>query len=183
MAALGSAVSQVSDLSSSTCSRAVSSLSRPSLLKSPCFTCSQSLWPVRLQVVPRNADAVPRDDSYGSRLLPVAVVVSSSTTGAAFYPVEPRGMAKRQSLVCHAASNRNASPSEAADATTGAGSQVGSFQTVTAEITQQTEQFFASEAEGDPDQPSPGFASIGEAVEAIQEGKVRSLSVSVVVWI
>lgn len=42
---------------------------------------------------------------------------------------------------------------------------------LTATITQQTEQFFTSEADGDPDKPSEGFTSVAEAVDAIRNGK------------
>ena len=42
---------------------------------------------------------------------------------------------------------------------------------LTATITQQTDQFFSSETEGDPDQPSEGLSSIKDAIEAIREGK------------
>ncbi|MCO5567716.1 hypothetical protein L7F22_021410 [Adiantum nelumboides] len=43
---------------------------------------------------------------------------------------------------------------------------------LTATITQQTEQFFVSETDGDPDQPSESFTSVAEAVDAIRNGKV-----------
>lgn len=39
-----------------------------------------------------------------------------------------------------------------------------SFGTVGAEITQQTVDFFVSDAEGDPDRPSEGYSSIDEAI-------------------
>lgn len=42
---------------------------------------------------------------------------------------------------------------------------------LTATITQQTEQFYTSETDGDPDQPSEGFSSVAEAVDAIHDGK------------
>lgn len=45
------------------------------------------------------------------------------------------------------------------------------FQTVSAEITPVTDQFFVSDAEGDPDRPSEGFSSIEEALNAIRQGK------------
>lgn len=48
-----------------------------------------------------------------------------------------------------------------------------SFGAVSAEITQETEDFFVSEAEGDPDQPSEGYSSIDEAINALRKGKVR----------
>lgn len=47
-----------------------------------------------------------------------------------------------------------------------------SLGTLTAAITGETEQFFASEAQGDPDKPSPGFAAVGDAIAAIQQGKM-----------
>ncbi|KAJ8551402.1 hypothetical protein K7X08_000772 [Anisodus acutangulus] len=45
------------------------------------------------------------------------------------------------------------------------------FETLSAEITSETIDFFVSEAEGDPDCPSKGYSSIGEALVALQEGK------------
>lgn len=42
---------------------------------------------------------------------------------------------------------------------------------LTATITQQTEQFFTSEIDGDPDQPSKGFSAVAEAVDAFRNGK------------
>ena len=45
------------------------------------------------------------------------------------------------------------------------------FGTVAAEITQETDQFFLSEADVDPDCPSEGFCSIPEAIKAIRQGK------------
>jgi len=47
-----------------------------------------------------------------------------------------------------------------------------SFRTVGAEITQDTRDFFVSDAEGDPDKPTDGFASIDQAINALREGKV-----------
>ncbi|PKU84283.1 probable monofunctional riboflavin biosynthesis protein RIBA 3, chloroplastic [Dendrobium catenatum] len=46
-----------------------------------------------------------------------------------------------------------------------------SFGTVDAEITQETADFFVSDAEGDPDRPSEGYSSIGEATDALKQGK------------
>lgn len=46
-----------------------------------------------------------------------------------------------------------------------------SFGTVSAEITQETVDFFVSDAEGDPDCPSEGYSSIGQAISALREGK------------
>ncbi|XP_073009083.1 probable monofunctional riboflavin biosynthesis protein RIBA 3, chloroplastic isoform X1 [Typha latifolia] len=46
-----------------------------------------------------------------------------------------------------------------------------SFETVSAEITQEISDFFVSDAEGDPDCPSEGFSSIDEAISALREGK------------
>ncbi|WOK95539.1 putative monofunctional riboflavin biosynthesis protein RIBA 3 [Canna indica] len=46
-----------------------------------------------------------------------------------------------------------------------------SFSTLNAEITQETVDFFVSDAEGDPDQPSEGFCSIDLAIHALREGK------------
>ncbi|KAJ4819713.1 Riboflavin biosynthesis protein RibBA [Rhynchospora pubera] len=46
-----------------------------------------------------------------------------------------------------------------------------SFQTINAEITQETADFFVSDAEGDPDRPSDGFSSIDEAIRALRGGK------------
>jgi 3,4-dihydroxy 2-butanone 4-phosphate synthase/GTP cyclohydrolase II len=47
-----------------------------------------------------------------------------------------------------------------------------SFRTVGAEITQETGDFFVSDAEGDPDKPTDGFSSIDQAINALREGKV-----------
>lgn len=47
-----------------------------------------------------------------------------------------------------------------------------SFRTVGAEITQDTRDFFVSDAEGDPDKPTDGFSSIDQAINALREGKV-----------
>ncbi|RWV83779.1 hypothetical protein GW17_00054573, partial [Ensete ventricosum] len=47
------------------------------------------------------------------------------------------------------------------------------FSTLNPEITQETVDFFVSDAEGDPDQPSEAFCSIDQAVNALREGKVR----------
>lgn len=51
-----------------------------------------------------------------------------------------------------------------------------SFKTINAEITQETTDFFVSDAEGDPDRPSDGYSSIDEALRALQDGKVRKIS-------
>ncbi|KAG6484482.1 probable monofunctional riboflavin biosynthesis protein RIBA 3, chloroplastic [Zingiber officinale] len=53
----------------------------------------------------------------------------------------------------------------------GLGGAASSFGTLSAEITQETVDFFVSDAEGDPDQPSEGFCSIDQAVDALREGK------------
>ncbi|KAJ8499335.1 hypothetical protein OPV22_009887 [Ensete ventricosum] len=45
------------------------------------------------------------------------------------------------------------------------------FSTLNPEITQETVDFFVSDAEGDPDQPSEAFCSIDQAVNALREGK------------
>lgn len=45
------------------------------------------------------------------------------------------------------------------------------FGTVSAEITQETVDFFVSDAEGDPDCPSEGFSSIDQAINALNQGK------------
>ncbi|CAN4120037.1 unnamed protein product [Withania somnifera] len=45
------------------------------------------------------------------------------------------------------------------------------FETFGAEITTETIDFFVSETEGDPDCPSRGYSSIGEALAALREGK------------
>lgn len=50
-----------------------------------------------------------------------------------------------------------------------------SFSTVNAEITQETIDFFVSDAEGDPDCPSEGFSSIDEAISALHDGNVSIL--------
>uniref|UniRef100_A0ACD5U1V4 Uncharacterized protein n=2 Tax=Avena sativa TaxID=4498 RepID=A0ACD5U1V4_AVESA len=46
-----------------------------------------------------------------------------------------------------------------------------SFRTVGAEITQETGDFFVSDAEGDPDKPTEGFSSIEDAINSLREGK------------
>ncbi|XP_044978316.1 probable monofunctional riboflavin biosynthesis protein RIBA 3, chloroplastic isoform X1 [Hordeum vulgare subsp. vulgare] len=46
-----------------------------------------------------------------------------------------------------------------------------SFTTVGAEITQETGDFFVSDAEGDPDKPTDGFSSIEDAINSLREGK------------
>ncbi|KAJ8563638.1 hypothetical protein K7X08_032090 [Anisodus acutangulus] len=48
------------------------------------------------------------------------------------------------------------------------------FETLSAEITPETIDFFVSEAEGDPDCPSKGYSSIGEVLAALSEGKVST---------
>ncbi|KAK6163223.1 hypothetical protein DH2020_000087 [Rehmannia glutinosa] len=45
------------------------------------------------------------------------------------------------------------------------------FGTVKAEITQETIDFFVSDAEGDPDRPSPGYSSIEQALVALRQEK------------
>lgn len=50
-----------------------------------------------------------------------------------------------------------------------------SFGTLSAEITQETVDFFVSEAEGDPDRPSERYSSIDKAIDALRQGKVRFL--------
>ncbi|KAL3720102.1 hypothetical protein ACJRO7_005005 [Eucalyptus globulus] len=45
------------------------------------------------------------------------------------------------------------------------------FGTVDAEITQETIDFFVSDAEGDPDSPSEGYSSIEQAINSLREGK------------
>ncbi|KAG8387791.1 hypothetical protein BUALT_Bualt02G0057900 [Buddleja alternifolia] len=45
------------------------------------------------------------------------------------------------------------------------------FKTLEAEITQETIDFFVSDAEGDPDRPSPGYASIEQALAALRQKK------------
>ncbi|WVZ98860.1 hypothetical protein U9M48_044237 [Paspalum notatum var. saurae] len=51
-----------------------------------------------------------------------------------------------------------------------------SFRTVGAEITQETGDFFVSDAERDPDKPTDGFSSIDQAISALREGKLGSLT-------
>lgn len=53
-----------------------------------------------------------------------------------------------------------------------------SFETVDAEITPETDDFFVSDAEGDPDCPSQGYSSIEFALQALRKGKVCSLGFS-----
>lgn len=45
------------------------------------------------------------------------------------------------------------------------------FGTLDAEITPETTDFFVSDAEGDPDCPTKGFASIEQAIDTLKEGK------------
>ncbi|KAL0460289.1 UNVERIFIED_CONTAM: Monofunctional riboflavin biosynthesis protein RIBA 3, chloroplastic [Sesamum latifolium] len=45
------------------------------------------------------------------------------------------------------------------------------FGTLEAEITQETIDFFVSDAEGDPDCPSPGYSSVEQALTALRQGK------------
>ncbi|QHN96113.1 hypothetical protein HN51_042874 [Arachis hypogaea] len=45
------------------------------------------------------------------------------------------------------------------------------FGTLNAEITQETTDFFVSDAEGDPDCPSKGYSSIEQALNALRQGK------------
>lgn len=49
------------------------------------------------------------------------------------------------------------------------GAILGTFDS---EITQENNDFFVSEAEGDPDCPSKGYSSIEHALNALREGKV-----------
>lgn len=46
------------------------------------------------------------------------------------------------------------------------------LETFAGEITRETNDFFVSEAEGDPDCPSKGYSSIEHALNALREGKV-----------
>ncbi|XP_043708793.1 monofunctional riboflavin biosynthesis protein RIBA 3, chloroplastic isoform X2 [Telopea speciosissima] len=50
-------------------------------------------------------------------------------------------------------------------------SAVAPFETLNAEITPETIDFFVSDAEGDPDCPSKGFSSIDQALNALRQGK------------
>lgn len=47
------------------------------------------------------------------------------------------------------------------------------FETLDAEITPETIDFFVSDAEGDPDCPSPGYSSIEQAISSLRQGKVN----------
>ncbi|XP_065865317.1 monofunctional riboflavin biosynthesis protein RIBA 3, chloroplastic [Euphorbia lathyris] len=49
--------------------------------------------------------------------------------------------------------------------------QNGSFGSVDAEINSETIDFFVSDAEGDPDCPSPGYSSIDQALSTLRQGK------------
>lgn len=49
------------------------------------------------------------------------------------------------------------------------------FETLSAEITPQTIDFFVSETEGDPDCPTKGYSSIGEALNALSQGKMMKV--------
>lgn len=46
------------------------------------------------------------------------------------------------------------------------------FETLKAEITPETNDFFVSDAEGDPDCPSEGYSSIEQALNTLRQGKV-----------
>lgn len=46
------------------------------------------------------------------------------------------------------------------------------FGTLDAEITQETIDFFVSDAEGDPDCPSEGYSPIEQALNSLRQGKV-----------
>ncbi|KAJ4972316.1 hypothetical protein NE237_005415 [Protea cynaroides] len=50
-------------------------------------------------------------------------------------------------------------------------SAMAPFETLNAEITPETIDFFVSDAEGDPDCPSKGFSSIDQALNALRQGK------------
>lgn len=50
-----------------------------------------------------------------------------------------------------------------------------SFRTVDAEITPEINDFFVSDAEGDPDCPSEGYSSIQQALSTLRQGKVGIL--------
>lgn len=52
------------------------------------------------------------------------------------------------------------------------------FTTVEAEITQETIDFFVSDAQGDPDSPSSGFSSVEQAITALRQEKVGQKLVS-----
>lgn len=50
------------------------------------------------------------------------------------------------------------------------------FETLlSAEITPETIDFFVSETEGDPDRPTKGYSSIGEALNGLRQGKVGGI--------
>ncbi|WCJ41175.1 Riboflavin biosynthesis protein RibBA [Euphorbia peplus] len=51
------------------------------------------------------------------------------------------------------------------------GSVLSSFGSVEAEITGETIDFFVSDAEGDPDSPSPGYSSVEQALNALRQRK------------
>lgn len=53
-----------------------------------------------------------------------------------------------------------------------------SFKTVDAKITPETDDFFVSDAEGDPDCPTEGYSSVELALQALRKGKVCSLGYS-----
>lgn len=57
------------------------------------------------------------------------------------------------------------------------------FDTMDAEITHETNQFFFSEDDDDLDSPSKGFCSIPEEIEAIRQRKVSLLVLSMQVFI
>lgn len=49
------------------------------------------------------------------------------------------------------------------------------FETHNVEFTQETIDFFVSDAEGDPDCPSEGYSSIEQAINSIRHGKVSRM--------
>lgn len=51
------------------------------------------------------------------------------------------------------------------------GSSPTNFRTLDAEITPKTSDFFVSDADGDPDCPTPGYSSIDQALMALRQGK------------
>lgn len=61
------------------------------------------------------------------------------------------------------------------DALSDESSSPAPFGTLEAEITQETIDFFVSDAEGDPDCPSPGYSSIEQALTALRQEKVEYL--------
>ncbi|KAI5076421.1 hypothetical protein GOP47_0008486 [Adiantum capillus-veneris] len=108
-----------------------------------------------------------REVKYASSTHTCLTVCSGATNGAATssFSEDSNNLVPVDSGLSRVSFLENASSPEKVNAVE-AGIEI-----LTATITQQTEQFFVSETDGDPDQPSEGFSSVAEAVDAIRNGK------------